>query len=331
MEKVDSLNHSEQTNIPSVTPVAKTLEHNGITWIDVENPTRQDLEDIAREHNLHALQIEEYFAKSQLSQIEIEKEYIFALLHFPTYSSEQETIGASQMGVFLGKNQLITVHNELGHEVREVFEACEKDIEHRKTYMQKSSGYLLYKVTGDLLGDVIAIASSIDRDLDAIEDNVFDNEASDAHQIESLRRKILHTRRIVAPLKEVLNDLSTSIDVFTGENLTRYYTSNTRTAKKLWVALEEAQETIEIYKDADFTISTERTNEILAILTIIFTFGIPATVIGAFYGMNIPLPGGIETGAWTFFGTYTTLILIIIASTLPALGMYWYFKKKKWL
>jgi magnesium transporter len=45
----------------------------------------------------------------------------------------------------------------------------------------------------------------------------------------------------------------------------------------------------------------------------------------------VPLPGGLATGAWTFLGHYTTFIMLVILSSLLALGMYLYFRHKKWL
>jgi magnesium transporter len=78
-------------------------------------------------------------------------------------------------------------------------------------------------------------------------------------------------------------------------------------------------------------LNTEKANQILAILTIVFTFSIPATVVGTFYGMNIYLPGGIEPGPWTFFGTYTTLIVVLVISAAFAMLMYWYFRKVGWI
>jgi magnesium transporter len=61
-------------------------------------------------------------------------------------------------------------------------------------------------------------------------------------------------------------------------------------------------------------LSSEKTNRILAVLTIWFTLSIPSVIVGTFYGTNINLPGGIEVGAWTFLGTYTTLIIVLIIS-----------------
>src|SRR6266496_2440629 len=162
----------------------KTLVHDGITWIDVENPSWQDLKKIATEHHLHDLQIKEYFSKQQMSQVEIENEYIFSLLHFPTYQPEKAKIETNQAGIFLGKSHLITIHSGPDRKMRELFDQCEQDSEKRAGYFHQSSAYLLYKIISELLSEVHAITSTINQELDAIEDNVFDNEASDAYQIE---------------------------------------------------------------------------------------------------------------------------------------------------
>jgi magnesium transporter len=96
------------------------------------------------------------------------------------------------------------------------------------------------------------------------------------------------------------------------EDLSEYYNDLMDHINKALEVLESSKETIEIYKDTDFMLNTEKSNQILSILTIVFTFSIPVAVIGTFYGMNINLPGGIETGLWTFFGTYATLIVVLI-------------------
>jgi magnesium transporter len=101
--------------------------------------------------------------------------------------------------------------------------------------------------------------------------------------------------------------------------------------EKVYEALEEAKETVEIYKDTDYMLSQEKTNKILAVLTIVFTLSIPATVIGTFYGMNINLPGGSEAEPWTRLGPYTTLIFVLVVSSISAILMILYFRRLGWL
>jgi magnesium transporter len=90
---------------------------------------------------------------------------------------------------------------------------------------------------------------------------------------------------------------------------------------KVWDTLGSAQERVDIFNDTDFVLSTERTNKILAMLTIMFTLAIPATLIGTFMGMNVNLPGGVETGPWLFLGKYTTLLSLEDRTKHPGGGL----------
>jgi magnesium transporter len=121
------------------------------------------------------------------------------------------------------------------------------------------------------------------------------------------------------------------VQKFSEEDLTLYYDNVNDHMDTVIEILEESRETIEIYKDTDFMLSTEKTNKILGILTILFTLSIPATVTGTFYGMNIELPGGIDTGSPQFFGSYTTFIVIMLLSITSAFFMVWYFRKLGWI
>jgi magnesium transporter len=144
-----------------------------------------------------------------------------------------------------------------------------------------------------------------------------------------LRREIADLRRTTFTLKSVTLELEKKALRFATHQFS-YKDVNER-VQKVWEMLEEFKETIEIYKDTDFMLSTERSNKILAVLTIVFTLSIPATVVAAFYGMNINLPGGIETGPWLFLGPYTTLIILIVVSVIPAALMYWIFRRYGWI
>jgi magnesium transporter len=302
----------------------------GMTWIDLENPSRKTLAELADTYKLHPLQVEECFSKDQLPQIEVEDEYVFLLMYFPKYIAEQNSTVAAHVGIFLGKNYLITVHEEKTPVITDLFYAYEQGIDHKDAHLKKSPAFILHGIITALLVDISSMVHAITKDLDAIEVKVFDDEGSDAFAIGQLRQKIMKLRRIMYSLKDMSAEIASSIHAFSGENLMRQYGTNTKRINKLWEAIEESRETVEIYKDADFTTNTEKTNSILAVLTLLFTFTIPATVLGTFYGMNVPMPGGFQTGPWTFFGQYTTLIIIVIFSLLPIYFMMRYFRKKKW-
>jgi magnesium transporter len=197
--------------------------------------------------------------------------------------------------------------------------------------MGKTSGYLLHTIIDVLVDDLFHMLMKIVGNLEDIEDAVFDDKVEVVKEISLLRREITILRRIVYPLKRIVSDITRDIQRFSEENLTEYFNDVEDHINKVLEVLETSRETIEIYKDTDFMLNTEKTNQILAILTIVFSLSIPATIIGTFYGMNITLPGGLETGPWTFLGTYTTLIIMLILSVAAAFLMYWSFRRVGWV
>ena len=133
------------------------------------------------------------------------------------------------------------------------------------------------------------------------------------------------------PLDKQVNEIHVKTRHYCKANLDLHYEDLHDRVSKVWDTLGSAQERVDIFNDTDFVLSTERTNKILAVLTIMFTLAIPATLIGTFMGMNVNLPGGVETGPWLFLGTYTTLILVLVASLVPAALMMWLFWRWRWL
>jgi magnesium transporter len=304
--------------------------HNGVTWVDVENPTSASLEELGRGYSLHPMHLKECTQKVQHAQVEREDNYLFLVLHVPVLTEHVDKIHISQVGVFLGKDFLVTVREGASPCTTDLFETCKLSATKAEEYFKQGSAYLLYRVINSLLNDISSMTDDVNNELDEIEDIVFDNKDSDSQRIGKVRQKIVRLSRLIGPKRLILQDLSGQIDAFTGQSVAKYYSNNTKMVNKLWEEIEEAKETVEIYKDADFTASTEQTNKTLAILTLVFTFTIPVTVAGTLYGMNVLLPGGLEAGSWTLFGRYTTFILLVALSAAAALGMYWYFKRKKW-
>ncbi len=316
---------------PKHTTQINTQTHNSVTWLDVQSPDTDVFERLERDYHLHPVHLTESVQKVQHTQVEREAGYLFLILNFPVFDPQTDKVLLGQVGVFLGKDYLITIRNASSPVIEELYAQCAQTSGAAPAYFKRGSAHLLYTLISQLLDNISDMTDIVVAELDEIEDLVFDNNASDAQKIGRVRQKIVRLRRVIGPQKNVLRDLADQIDSFTGQSMAKYHSNNMKTVYRLWEEIEEAKETVEIYKDADFTTSTERTNGILAILTIIFTFTIPITVVGTLYGMNVPLPGGIQTGAWTFFGPYTTFGILVTLSLLMALGMYRYFRLKRWL
>jgi magnesium transporter len=200
--------------------------------------------------------------------------------------------------------------------------------------MGNSTGYLLHSILDALVDDLLHILMKVIGNLHDIEDAVFDDKVSNAKEISMLRREITALRRIVSPLKRTLLEI-TSRDVkrlssnAEEEDLQEYFDDINDHISKVVDALDQSKETIEIYKDTDFMLSTEKTNKILSFLTILFTLSIPITVAGTFYGMNIVIPGSVNYGDDA--SDYAPLAITAFLSILSATVMVYYFRKFGWM
>src|ERR687887_295406 len=310
----------------------ETITNNGLTWTDIQKPTRDNIQMIGQKYSFHELNLEDCLSKTSIPKMDRYKDHIFVILHFPTIEKKEKSAAArfSQLSIFAGINFVVTVHQGNLKPLQEMFYLCKQSEKQREMQMGKTSGYLLHSIIDVLVDDLLHILMKVVGNLDDIEDVVFDEKRSDAKQISLLRREITTLRRVVIPLRRTVLEMTKDIQKFSEEDLTPYFADVEDHIEKILETLEESKETVEIYKDTDFMLNTEKSNKILAVLTILFTLSIPATTISTFYGMNVDLPGSLGHPA-RFLGPYTTMILVIIASIVSALLMVWYFYRLRWI
>ncbi len=307
----------------------QSVLHEGVSWTDIEEPTREDVDRLGRDHPFHHLNLDDCLSLRQLPKVEEHESHVFLLFHLPDYDQAARVVRKHQVSIFMGKDYVVTLHGKEAAGLGALFRNCMDDGKVRSVNMQ-SPARLVYHLLDVLVDSVYPALDQIQLNLEEIEDKVFEERVSVAVELSRLRRVIADMRRIVSPMRRLLLDLSAKVQDYTTENLSRYYGDVHDHIEKAWEVLEQDEETIEIYKDTDFVLSTGLTNKVLAVLTVVFTLTIPATVVGAIYGMNIPLPGGVTATPFTFLGTFTTFILLMAGSTAAALGMVLWFRREGW-
>ncbi|MGN6350309.1 MAG: magnesium transporter CorA family protein [Candidatus Nitrosocosmicus sp.] len=321
--------------IPSHIKGLDEVHNDNLLWVNIDKPTREKMDVIARNFAVHELNIEDCLSKNQLPKIDRYDDHIFIILQFPTTQKEKTAPRFSQLSLFVGKNFLISIHQGDLRPLVELFQSCKyNDLKIRQNVMGNSTGYLLHSILDSLVDDLLHILMKIIGNIDDIEDAVFDDKVAVVKEITILRREITTLRRVMLPLKRIMIEI-TSRDVkkFSNESeeedLISYFDDVNDHISKVLEALEESKETIEIYKDTDFMLSTEKTNKILSFLTILFTLSIPVTVIGTFFGMNVPIPGTVNSTDKPF--GYIPFTIILFASIAAVVYMIWLFKRLGWI
>ncbi|MEP0824764.1 MAG: magnesium transporter CorA family protein [Nitrososphaera sp.] len=307
------------------------VANNGLRWIDVVKPTKAVMNALGQEFHFHELNLDDCLSKIQIPKIDRYEDHIFVILHFPTMG-EDKFPRSTQLATFIGHNYIVTVHQAELRPIVDLFEQCKQNDKARQEYMGKSTGHLFHRIVDILTDDLFNIVKKIVGNIEDIEEVVFDKQSDAANEISYIRREITTLRRIVIPLRRTLAELTMrDMKRFSDQDLTPYFDDVNDHLDKVIETIEESKETIEIYKDTDFMHATDRSNKILAVLTIIFTLSMPVTIMSSLYGMNVDIPILSDGSDQAFLGRYTTFIIIVTGSGAAAGAMLAYFHKIRWI
>jgi len=317
---VPEVRREEQLNLESLT-------WGDLTWVNIEGPTERETEYLAQNYPFHHLDLDDCLSRIQRPKIDEYKDYLFLVLHFPVFNKEARVTTPSQVSVFIGENYLITLHKGELKPLVKLFRECQIDEESQQEYFSQGAVYLLYRIVDRLVDYCLPILNKIGDNIESVEDGIFsDRKRGTIKEIGILRRDIISLRRIIWPMRAVIGSLEPKIRRFTKMDMSVYFGDMVDHVDKIWDGLDEYKEIIEGLNDTHDSLTSNRVNDVLRMLTILATIGTVLTVIASFYGMNVPLPGGSNPG-----GSPLSWIILLVVMLVMMGGMLFYFYRKRWL
>ncbi len=302
----------------------ESLTWGDLTWVNMEKPTERETEYLAQNYPFHPLDLDDCLSRIQRPKMDEYKDYLFLVLHFPVFNKEARVTTLSQVSVFIGKDYLIILHKGELKPLVKLFRECQLDEESRQENFSHGSGYLLYRIVDRLVDYCLPILNKIGDHIERTEDDIFSSRRMPRaiEQISMLRRDVISFRRTIWPMRAVIGSLEPKIRRFTQMDLAVYFGDMIDHVDKIWDGLDEYKEIIEGLNDTHDSLATNRTNEVIRMLTIIATILLPLTVLASIYGMNIPLP--FQNSSYSFL--FVLIIWIVIVS-----GMLYFFRRQRWI
>ena len=301
----------------------ESLTWGDLTWVNIEGATERETEYLAQNYPFHPLDLDDCLSRIQRPKIDEYKDYLFLVFHFPVFNQEAGVTTPSQLSVFIGENYLITLHKGELKPLVKLFRECQIDEESRQEYFSQGSGYLLYRIIDRLVDYCLPILNKVGDNIENVEDSIFSNGVrGTVKEISMLRRDIISFRRIIWPMRAVIGTLEPKLRHFTKMDMAVYFGDVTDHVDKIWDALDEYKEVIEGLNDTHDSLATNRTNEVIRILTIIATILLPITVVSSIFGMNIPLP---------FQNSSYSLLLVFLIMLVIISSMLYVFRRQHWI
>ncbi len=302
----------------------ESLTWEDVTWVNIAGPTERETEYLAQNYPFHPLDLDDCLSRIQRPKIDEYEDYLFLVFHFPVFNKKTRVTTPSQVSVFIGQNYVITLHRGDLKPLVNLFRQCQLDEEARSQNLSGGPGQLLYRIIDRLVDYCLPILNKIGNNIDRVDEEIFSHSMPHAiREISELRRDVISFRRVIWPLRAVAGSLWAKVRRFTETDMEVYFDDIVDHIDKIWDGLDEYKERIEGLNDTHDSLATNRTNEIVRMLTVIATIMLPITVVASIFGMNIPLG---PFGDSKLAALYVSLICLVIIA-----AMLYFFRRQHWI
>lgn len=309
----------EEWDAPTVEECFRCRDSGKVSWINVDGLGDADaLRRLGEHFGFHPLALEDTLNVGQRPKIEEFEDHLFVVAQMVDWCKGE--IRFEQMAIFLKRNVLVTVQEE---PERDPFDALRARLRAGRGYARsRGHDYLAYAVLDAIVDHYFPVLESVGEELERIETELLDAPCREsAAKLHEIRRNLLRLRRYTWPQREILSHLMRD-EEFVKEG-TKVFLRDTydHTVQVMEVTdgyREMAAGLMELYLSS----LSQRTNEIVRVLTVISAIFVPLTFIAGVYGMNFELMPELKWERGYF------MVLGFMAAV--ALGMLAFFKRKGW-
>jgi magnesium transporter len=303
----------------------KQIKQAGLTWTNISNVNEESLKFLEENFNFHHLDIKDIKSESQNPKLDTYKDYLFLIVHFPQWNIKSKKITSHEIDIFVGPDFLITIQQGKNKEVKNFFYRSMNNRRTRNEWINKSPGFLLYKILEELFSQSRIMINSLGKQISNSENEVF-SDNQDTNLIRELaihRRNVLNLKRILDPQRFLIASLSNIRKPFLDESLSIYFDDIKDYLDNLWVIVDSYKETIDGLHITVESLINQKTNKVINYLTVISVSLLPLTLLSGIYGMNIE---GLPYAHKPIFvwGLFVAILLLI-------LGLIGFMRKKKLL
>jgi magnesium transporter len=289
-------------------------------WLDVGDPTPEELESLRATFGLHPLSIEDSELWGQRSKLEFYADYVFIVMHGLRLDANDDLVD-SEVHVFAAaKGWVITVRREPMWDIEPVVKRLHADRE----LAREGVGYLLYLILDEIVDEYLQVVDRFEDLSDDVEDRVFQEEGDEDVQedIFRLKREVVQFRRLAMPMREVIDLLYESSGMVT-PTLRPYYRDVLDHVIRAAEFVDNIRDLLTSALESQLAQVSNKLNTSMREMTAWAAIILVPTLIAGIYGMNFK---HMPEVSWRL-GYPMAIGLMIAASSI----LYIAFKRRGWL
>jgi len=306
-------------------PIARVSDHladpAAVVWFDICPEDGDRLDAVSEELSLHRLAVEDALHEHQRAKLDRYESHLFITMYGVALDHDSGRLDVNELAVFVTHNALVTVRKDRRFDIDAVCGRWDESPDLAKSGV----AFLLHGLLDYVVDGHFNAVQALDEHIEALEDRLFDDRPRDKalqRRTFELRKSLVLLRRVVLPMREVVNSLLRRDLHVVDEAMQPYYQDVYDHVLRETEWTESLRDLVTTILETHLTLQSNRLNVITKKVTGWAAIIAVPTAITGFYGQNVPYPGFEKPiGFWT-----STAVILLLSA-----GLYWAFRRKDWI
>jgi magnesium transporter len=288
-------------------------------WVALRDPAPEEIDEMAREFNLHELAVDDARYGHQRPKLEEYGDSLFAVVHTVEYESDELNIG--ELAIFVGTNYVLSVRQR----TREGFATVRARAEREPHLLKHGSAFVLYALIDSVVDRYFPVLERLEDELDRVERHIFEG-APARENIEALyelKQKLMLLKHATGPLQEYVGRLHGGRVPQVCENTQEYFRDIDDHLSRINQSIDSLRDMVITATTVNLSLISLQESETVKRLAAYAALVAVPTMIAGIYGMNFEYMPELK---WTY-GYPLSLILMVGLDAY----LFWRFRKEKWL
>jgi magnesium transporter len=303
------------------------LEDWTVVWVNIDGVGSPDyVAEVGQIFGLHPLALEDIMHLQERAKVDDYDGNTFMILRM--VADDEDPSATEQISLFVTEQAVLTFQEREGGDcLHPTRERIRKRLNHLHL---NGTPYLVYSILDSIVQAYFPVLERYGETLETLEEQIaLDPQAEIISQLHQIKRELLHLRRAIWPLREVLQNLMHDSKLFEDSNVNLYLRNCSDHVLRVIDLIEVERELCADLMDFYLSSVGHRTNQVMKVLTIISVIFMPLTFIAGVYGMNFnteasPLNMPELNWFWGYPATIAFMLLLVMA-------MLYLFRRLKWL
>jgi len=298
------------------------FQHDGLTWIDIEDPEKDELRSLINEFSIREETAEELGLPSLKSKVDVYDSYIYLILHFPAIKHSHKRGKIQEVDFVLGKNFIITAHFDTIDSIHKFSKSFEVNSILKRNTLGSHAGSIFFFLLKKLYKSVIHELDFFGDKLQHIEHNIFKgNEREMVVDLSEVGLSLVDIKQSISLHREVLESFHHASITMFGQEFGNLAKSLLSEYVKVDRVLKNNMDLVAELRETNNSLLEYKQGETMKSLSMFALITFPLALVVAIFGLpNAPIITRPD-GFWIVLG-----ILGLCFG-----GMIMYFSHKKWI